>query len=158
MHYVHSWVFKSDNTLVLVISPLHKKLIMNQLHDKILELEEKLSESMSPEIEKLLCNSKEDLEDLIQEETLSVIFRSKAKYVIEAERNTKYFYSLEKSKYNAKTCAVLLDGDAYTRNPKRILALQQDYYKKLYASDPDIQFTLEGKAPNAISSDSKGTC
>ena len=27
VHYVHSWVFKSDNTLVLVISSLFNKLI-----------------------------------------------------------------------------------------------------------------------------------
>ena len=37
------------------------------------------------------------------------MFRSKVKWYEEGEKNTKYFYSLEKARYNAKTCYKIID-------------------------------------------------
>ena len=70
-----------------------------------------------------------------------ILFRCKAKWQIEGERNTAYFFSLEKNKYNAKTCCSLVKEDGtVVRNPKTILTLQKQFYQKLYRKDHTIKF------------------
>ena len=49
-----------------------------------------------------------ELDEIAHQETLATIFRSKAKWVKEGERNSKYFFSLEKKKYMSKNMASLL--------------------------------------------------
>ena len=58
---------------------------------------------------KTLQNTKLDLEEVQFEKTRGIMFRSKAKWDTEGEKNTKYFLNLEKARYNAKTCNVLID-------------------------------------------------
>ena len=61
----------------------------------------------------------------------------------EREKNTKYFYRLEKQKYNqrAMSCLIREDG-SISCNQKGILKMQAAYYWNLYMSDPDVEFTF----------------
>ena len=62
------------------------------------------------------------------------------------KKNTKYFYALEKAKYNAKTCySIINEQGNETQDQKEILQVQQAYYKKLYQEDKDVSFNLENK-------------
>ena len=56
-----------------------------------------------------MVDTKNELEQKIFDRTKGVIFRSKAKWHELGEKSSKYFFSLEKAKYNAKTCNKLLD-------------------------------------------------
>ena len=119
------------------------RIIINQLYIKVNELEEQLADDMSDKTAKLLTNTRSNLEDCINQETQRLIFRSKAKYFTEAERNSNYFFSLEKAKYNSKVCSSLLaDDGSIIKEQKTILKMQENYYRKLYSSNKDIEFQI----------------
>ena len=72
------------------------------------------------------------------------MFRSKVQWYEEGEKNSKYFYALEKARYNAKTCYKIIDNKQNEIvNPIEILNVQRDFYKLLYSSDDEVNFTLE---------------
>ena len=65
--------------------------------------------------------------------TKQVIFRSKVRWYEEGEKNTKYFFSLEKARYNAKTCYKILNElEQEIIQPNLILEEQKNFYSKLY--------------------------
>ena len=71
------------------------------------------------------------------------MFRCKANWYEYGEKSSKYFYSLEKAKYNAKTCYKLInDQNQVLHNPQDILQEQREYYAKLYDIDQDVNFNL----------------
>ena len=72
-----------------------KRIIINQLYEKIMEMEESLSEQYEERIYDLMNRSKEDLNELEKDRARGIMFRSKARWQVEAERNTSYFYNLE---------------------------------------------------------------
>ena len=84
-----------------------RNLIISQLSEIVDEIESRLP--VSREEYSMLEQTKADLEDKTLEKIQGVMFRSKAKWYEEGEKCTKYFYSLEKSKYNAKTCYKIID-------------------------------------------------
>ena len=118
-----------------------KKLIISQLYENLDILGERMDKELNEDNIDLYQKTKMDLEELEREQALSIMFRCKARWAMEAERNTKYFYSLEKLRHNARTCAVLIDDrGALVKGTDNILKLQREFYRKLYASDPSIVF------------------
>ena len=58
----------------------------------------------------LMCTI-EDLDLLALKRAQTIMFRSKARWYNEGEQNTKYFFGLERARYNARTCLSLItDG------------------------------------------------
>ena len=78
------------------------KIVICQLSEKVNEYE--ASFPLREEEDKMYINTKTELEDKMLEKSKGLMFRSKARWYEEGEKNTKYFYSLEKARYNAKTC------------------------------------------------------
>ena len=78
------------------------KIVIGQLSEIVNEYEERLP--LTKEETHLLDETKADLEEKLMERTKGIIFRSKVKWQEEGEKNTKYFFSLEKARYNSKTC------------------------------------------------------
>ena len=72
----------------------------------------------------------------------ALCFRSKAKWAIEGEKNTKYFMNLEKARYNAKTCHTLLIDGKTVNDPEKVLEAQRGFYEALYTRDQNISFQL----------------
>ena len=68
------------------------------------------------------------------------MLRSRVRWTELSERNTKYFYGLEKSKSKAKNMNALDVNGATVKDPKIILEKQRDFYKKLYTADPNVNF------------------
>ena len=79
-----------------------QKLVISQLMEKIDDLQHNMPLNRADSA--LLCESKNDLDQMVLKQAESIIFRSKAKWCEEGEHSTKYFLNLEKSNYNAKTC------------------------------------------------------
>ena len=91
------------------------------------------------------------IEEIMEERTMGTMFRSKARWIEEGERSSKYFFRLEKQRFNYKTmnCVVNQDG-TISHNQRVILGRQAEYYKKLYQADSDIHFTLSMKISHAL--------
>ena len=120
------------------------RLIESQLHEKILEYESRL-DSLTDEDLHILNNTKIDMDEIIDKKTRGIMFRSKAKWAVEGEKNTKYFMNLEKSNYQAKTCYALFRGNEIVRNPQEVLNMQRDFYQSLYTADENVVFSLENQ-------------
>ena len=117
-------------------------LIISQLSEKVDEYE--CSLPLNKDEDELLAETKKELEEKLYERVKGLIFRSKVRWLEEGEKNTKYFFALEKARYNAKTCYKILDeNDMELVNPQDILQYQKQYYQNLYQEDKDVRFTLE---------------
>ena len=132
------------------------QIIMANLSEKVNEYESSLP--LTEDDDKLLELTKIDLEERLMKKAEGMIFRSKVKWYEEGEGNTKYFYSLEKQRYNAKTCFKVIDkNDVEYSQQDKILEVQKAFYKELYTKEKDINFTLENthgiKVPDEIMKD-----
>ena len=120
------------------------KLILSQLCEKVKEYESRLP--LQEREDKLYVETKAEFEDKIMEKTLGVMFRCKANWYEYGEQNTKYFYSLEKAKYNSKTCFRLVTEQGQElRDDKEILNYQREFYVQLYDKDPEVHFDMQNR-------------
>ena len=92
------------------------------------------------------------IERHLEEHTRAAAFRSRAQYANEHEKSSKFFFALEKRRYNAKTMTKLIDdqGNSIT-NPKKILKAQHEFYSELYSSDKNTEFKFQNKDGKTIS-------
>ena len=123
-------------------------------------MEEKLVEEIN-EIENqsfsalhttVLETKKENLEIIRKVKMQGHVVRSRAQYLLDGEKPTKYFCSLESKKYIEKTVRkVKLDNGSYLTDQTEILKEMQRYYAKLFASrddsliDVDLSTLLENQ-------------
>ena len=127
-----------------------EKLVIAQLSEKIDEYESRLP--LTEYEDSLLEKSKAELEEKTLERIKGVMFRSKAKWYEEGERNSKYFFALEKARYNAKTCYKLLTEDGQEiDNQQQILSMQKDFYAELYSTDEGVEFSLQNSSSIRVS-------
>ena len=131
-----------------------KQLAISQLIEVVNNYESNLP--LKEQEYTLLEQSKQELETLVQENIKSIIFRSKCQWYEEGEKNTKYFYSLEKARYNAKTCQTLIDeNDKEIRCDEEILKMQREFYAELYSEDVNVDFVLENHSSVKVSPEQK---
>ena len=76
---------------------------ISQLAEYITECENTVH-TLSEEQLKILRDSKDELEELMSKRAQGMLFRTRARWYMEGENNSKYFFNLERSRYNAKTC------------------------------------------------------
>ena len=132
------------------------KLIVAQLSEKLTEMEEKIETDMSKDTIDLIHKTKEDLEEIQLMNTKSIMFRSGVKTLCEFERNSKYFYALEKNRYNAKTMHCLIDeAGNEIREQDKILKKQSEFYSKLYTAEKDVKFNMMHQGHNMVSEEDK---
>ena len=118
------------------------KLIVANLSEKVNEYEANFP--LNEDEDKIYIKTKEDLEDMIFEKVKGAIFRSKVRWYEEGEKSTKYFFSLEKARYNSKTCFKMINEEGNVlENQHLILESQKTYYQDLYSKDEDVLFNLE---------------
>ena len=116
-------------------------VVIANLSEKLNEYESSLPLNREENI--LMENTRVELEEKTMERVKGIMFRSKAKWYEEGEKNTKYFLSLEKAKYNAKTCYKLItEAGEELVAPTAILQEQREFYQKLYEEDKDVKFSL----------------
>ena len=60
-----------------------------------------------------------------------IIFRSRANWIEQGEKSTKYFFNLEKSRYNAKTSTLLYDSQGLEHtSDNEILEIEHKFYQR----------------------------
>ena len=102
-----------------------------------------------------LNSTKARLNKIIAYKTRGTILRSRARWHEQGERNTKYFYSLEKRNYSRKVVTKLkLNDGSYTTYESDISEEQKRFYENLYESQvSSVQSTHENEMffnPNAV--------
>ena len=105
-----------------------------QLADDILKLEQNLTEDKT----QLLENLKLELKELRQIKVKGAVIRSRATNLLDGEKPTKYFCSLESHNYLSKIIPKLEtdDGQIIT-NQHDILKASEIFYKNLYSNKDD---------------------
>ena len=109
----------------------------------------------------LLNRTKIDLEELTYEKAKLCIFRSKTRFYEYGEKPTTYYFNLEKSKYNARTCnAPNNDRNELVKDTNGILKLQEQFYRNLYKSDEEIcdGFDLTNSYDISVTDEYASTC
>ena len=125
-------------------------LVISQLSEIINNLEETLP--LDKKQNELLENSKLELEEKMYEKIGGSMFRSKVRWYEQGEKSTKYFFSLEKARYNAKACYCIVDEyGKIVYQQDEILQVQQRSYKDLYSEDKDVAFTLQNHSSIKVS-------
>ena len=118
-----------------------EKIIIGQLTEKVNEYQARLP--LDQEEDRIMQETLHELEEKILERTKSMLFRSKMKWVELGEKSSKYFFSLEKARYNAKTCYKLIgENEMEITNQEDILKQQHKFYKELYQKDEGIKFDM----------------
>ena len=105
-----------------------------QLAANILKLEQNLKEDNLQELEKL----KLELTELRQTKVKGVVIRSRATNLLEGEKPTKYFCSLETHNYLSKIIPKLETSEGHIlTDQKEILKEAESFYKNLYSNKDD---------------------
>ena len=121
-----------------------EKVIISNLSEKVNDYQSNFP--LSKEDDELLQKTIIDLEERILERAKGMLFRSKVKWYELGEKNNKYFFNLEKARYNAKTCFKIIDENGVeVTGTEQILETQYKYYKKLYDVDQDVEFGMENR-------------
>ena len=94
---------------------------------------------VEPNNKQIICeiqNTRLRLQKIMQYKTKGAILRSKVRWHESGERNTRYFYNLEKRSYDKKTITKLKRSNGtFINNQFEILQEQMDFYKTLYTSE-----------------------
>ena len=78
-----------------------------------------------------LEKKKHELEILQMYKTKGAMIRSRARYIKDGEKNSKYFLNLEKSRGSSNTILSVQDNTGHNRNNHfEIIETIKDYYKK----------------------------
>ena len=110
-----------------------------------------LSHNEKESIGNQVIDCKKEVEKHIKYIAQGALIRSKATYYTQGEACTKYFFGLEKAKFNNKTLkAIKKEDGSITRDQKKILHEQAKFYRKLYAKRPDIKFIYENTSDQRL--------
>jgi hypothetical protein len=83
--------------------------------------------------------TKQEYEQLENQKTRGIMLRSKARWVEEGEKNSKYFLNLEKHNQEIKNIKILKDSNGKDiDNREEILEYIKDFYMKLYSENPEV--------------------
>ena len=90
--------------------------------------------------------------NIIEYKTKGTILRSEVRWHEHGERNTRYFYGLEKRNHENKTTTKLkLENGDFSNDQFEILQEQMHFYKTLYSSDKKRSPDLNDSALSAFS-------
>ena len=114
-----------------------RKSMEIHLQKQINELYEKAeTHSNNKEIINEIHVSRSRLKSIMQYKTKGTILRSKVRWHEHGERNTRYFYGLEKRNFEKKTTTKLkLPNGSFTTDQSEILQEQMHFYRGLYTSN-----------------------
>ena len=133
------------------------------LLSEMMRLQTKLQTSYSDFLKTELERIKSKLSKIAGIKTRGTIVRSRARWYEHGERNSRYFYNLEKRNQKKKhiTSLVNNDGDKIT-NPKDILEEEERFFEEIYTSrymNPNcLTFSEFFETENALSEEIAKTC
>ena len=136
-----------------------ESILLSEMMRLQIILQASYSDSLKTELERI----KFKLSKIAGIKTRRTIVRSRARWYEHGERNSKYFYNLEKRNQKKKhiTSLVNNEGDKIT-NPKDILEEEERFFEEIYTSrnmDPNCStFNEFFEIENALSEEIAKTC
>ena len=129
----------------------HKARCKNMREKETLNKLSKLEENLNLTNDQTMLieyeNCKKEWETIQTEKTNGAILRSKALFVEEGEKNSKYFLNLEKRNYDSKHMKSVIDSKGTVINtPKNILEEQASFFEKLYTTHKCIEESKTNKS------------
>ena len=116
---------------------LHKKLNMINLKA---ENAIRLIEQVNIKIDAIQT----ELQKIEKSDAQGAILRAKARWISEAEHNSKYFFALEKRNAKNKVISALREKNgSITKNQGKIIDLQSSFYKELYTAEENFTCNIE---------------
>ena len=113
------------------------------LQTELINIQNKLQANYNESYEREMDSLKTKLSRIEAIKTQRTIVRSKARWYEYGEKNSKYFYSLEKTNYRRKhVTSITNHEDKRITDPKQILQEEELYFKEIYTSknmNPHIQ-------------------
>ena len=101
---------------------------------------QRMATTESPPVEMDILKAK--LAKVEARKTQGAIVRSRTRWYEYGEKNSKYFYSLEKTNYRRKHVAsIKTQEDKKITDPKKILQAEENFFKQIYTSvnlDPQL--------------------
>ena len=86
---------------------------------------------------------KQQINKIERIKTESSIFRSKAKWAMDREVSSSFFFALEKKRYMSKNMkCVITDKGEILNDPKQILDEQTRFFYRLYSRNKNVNFNL----------------
>ena len=111
------------------------------------------------ETRKELKKTEFELEQYVKEKAQGVRFRSKARWVAEGEKCTKYYLNMEKRNYENKRIAMLKTETGELIMDQDVLRnMLFDFYSQLYKSNPEVQFNFVNESGVSITDVQKKRC
>jgi len=102
------------------------------------EIDKTENETIRTRLIKQSESIKGNLDQILNEKVKGTILRSKVRWYEDGERNSKYFYNLEKRNFNKKHITKLVVGNKVIEEPSEILKEEEKFYQNLYKSETKI--------------------
>lgn len=120
-----------------------KSQFIEKMENRIILLDSKLSQSQDVAEQNKIRNdihkSEQFLLDEHENKVKAACFRSKAQYFLHGEKNSQYFFNLEKARSNAKVITkIKTENGNIISDPRTILEEEKRYYQKLYGTRPTL--------------------
>ena len=110
-----------------------------EINDEIKNIEQKIiQEPLNQELISSLQAAKTKLDKLNEYKLKGMIIRTKAIWIEGSEKNTKFFANLERTRSEEKIIKQIRIENKLESNPKKVLSYIQQFYKKLYTKDNDL--------------------
>ena len=135
-NYAKEQAMKKRNS----VKELHRKLEMQNKKLAMINLSSRQAIAWIEKINVKMDKIKSEIEKIERVKIQGQIIRTKARWTELAEKNSKYFYGLEKSKGKAKCMSALEIDGKIEKDPDVILKQQELFYKKLYTADESVFF------------------
>ena len=103
------------------------------------------------EMHRKLEKKRRELEQIIEHKTKSAILRSKCRWYNKGEKNTKYFFNLEKRHYkNGVISQVKIDDDNFVTSDKDILNACESFYTNIYTLVFKVMIAMKPKTSSFL--------
>lgn len=138
-----------------------KSNLIEKFEQRLSLLDKRLIETQNPQTQQILRDDIRKTENVLLDEFEVKVegakFRSKAQYYLYGEKNSSYFFNLEKSRANAKILSRIIRQDGSVINdPKAILKEEAIFYAKLNGGGPPIKWPYVNRSQIKLSEKDKG--
>ena len=123
-----------------------------ELQRELIKLNEQIKDGGNEnQIIEEMTRVEQNIKSIENERINSIIFRSKAKWTEDGEKNSSYFLKLEKKQYLNKHITQLIVGDNIVTDPNQILLEEKIFYESLY-SERETSHSLDHSIDNLLTS------
>jgi mannosylglycoprotein endo-beta-mannosidase len=84
------------------------------------------------------------IESLLREEELKWYQRSKSKFILEGDSNTRYFHSVANGRHRKKSIHSLVQDEGAIEGLDNLKSYITNYYKNLFGSPKEGNFYMDG--------------